>query len=109
MTTTRQATRRMNQILKNDNWTMDDALFAEYRSLQKIANLHPSKMTEAQLRAEMADGNLTDCRVYAPPFSCDCSEFIYDSTGNFLIYRLRGGGEMKPVSDAIGTFPSFGV
>lgn len=109
MTTTRQATRRMNQILKNENWMSDKALFDEYSSLQKIANLHSSKMTEAQLRAEMADGNLTDCRTYSPRFCSDCSQFRHDSTGNLLIYRLRGGEEMFPVSDAFGTHPSFGV
>jgi hypothetical protein len=99
----------MNQILKNENWTDDDALFAEYSELQKIANLHPSKMTEAQLRAEMADGNLNERRTYAPRFCSDRSQFRHDSTGNLLIYRLRGGAEMFPVSDAFGSHPSFGV
>ena len=109
MTTKRQAKRRMDQILKNDDWTTDDALFAEYSELQQIIKLHPSKMTEAQLRAEMADGNLTERRTYAPRFCCDASQFRHDSAGNMLIYRLRGGVEMHPISDAFGTHPPFGV
>ena len=99
----------MDQILKNDYWTTDDALVAEYCELQQIIKLHPSKMTEAQLRAEMADGNLNECRTYAPKFCCDASQFRHDSTGNLLIYRLRGGVEMHPISDAFGTHPPFGV
>ena len=99
----------MNQIARDENWTKNEVLFAEYCGLQKISQLHPSKMTEDQLRAEMADGNLNDCRVYAPPYCCDRAEFRCDSVGNLLIYMLRGGAQMNPVSDAIGSFPSFGV
>lgn len=109
MITTRQASRRMNQIAKNEAWLDDAALVAEYSELQKIVKLHPSKMTEEQLRAEMADGNLTECRAYAPRFCSDRSQIRHDSVGNYLIYRLRGGVEMQPISDAIGSFPSFEV
>jgi hypothetical protein len=109
MITQRQAKHRINQIAKNSEWLDDAALFAEYSSLQKIANLHPSKMNEQQIRAEMADGNLNDVGVYGPPCCCNQSEFRQDSVGNYLIYRLRGGADMNRVSDAIGTFPSFGV